>query len=235
MTQSNFDGFIAHKPSNRRSEAPRDNRRSLSQEDNPQSQSRFSTSQKGPKTKRFPTNVVETASLRSKRPRRSRSTSHITTAMISRVIDGMKRLEELAKHTSLQIDLDIRAIEDKCQVLQGDPEQLYKALGDLEASFLYKFKTEREENKISVWTSWLYAACLRQILYAKGDYKRTRRSNAARLMFSIVNKLLPMEGINALTILPALGSKQNLLVFPKEADRYSALLRTFRCGIQRGY
>lgn len=147
----------------------------------------------------------------------------------------MKRLEELAKHTSLQIDLDIRAIEDKCQVLQGDPEQLYKALGDLEASFLYKFKTEREENKISVWTSWLYAACLRQILYAKGDYKRTRRSNAARLMFSIVNKLLPMEGINALTILPALGSKQNLLVFPKEADRYSALLRTFRCGIQRGY
>ncbi|KAI0976383.1 hypothetical protein F4678DRAFT_456711 [Xylaria arbuscula] len=211
MTQSNFDGFIAHEPSNRHSEAPPDNRRSFSQEDNTQSQSRSRTLRKGPKTKRFPTDVGETASVRPKRPRRSRSTSHITTTIISNVIDGMKRLEELAKHTSLQIDLDIRAIEDKCQDLQGDHERLYEALGDLEASFSHKFKTEKEESKISLWTSWLYAACLRQILYVKGDYKRTRRSNTARLMFSIVNKLLPMEGINALAILPALGMRCSVL------------------------
>ncbi|KAJ3554467.1 hypothetical protein NPX13_g10604 [Xylaria arbuscula] len=215
MTQSNFDGFIAHEPSNRHSEnrhsAPSDNGGSSSQEDNPQSQSRSRTSQKGLKTKRFPTAVVETASIRPKRLRRSRSTSDITTAIISRIIDGMKRLEELAKHTSLQIDLKIRAIEDECQALRGDPEKLYKTLGDLEASFLHKFKTEREESKISVWASWLYAACLRQILYAKGNYKRTRRSNAARLIFSIVNKLLPIEGINALTILPALGMRCSVL------------------------
>ncbi|KAI1122189.1 hypothetical protein F5Y10DRAFT_271324 [Nemania abortiva] len=211
ITQSNFDGFIPHEPSDGHFETPRDNRRPLPQEDNPQSQSRSPVSQKGPETKRFQTDVIETASVRPKRTRRSLSTSHITRSLISRVIDGMKRLEELAKHSLSQIDLDIRAIEDKCQDLQGDDEKLFKAIGDLEASFLHKFKTAREESKISAWTSWLYAACLRQILEVKGDYKRTRRSKAARLMFSIVNKLLPIEGINALTILPALGIRCSVL------------------------
>ncbi|KAI3322880.1 hypothetical protein HD806DRAFT_544927 [Xylariaceae sp. AK1471] len=154
--------------------------------------------------------TVQTLSGNQTRRSGTHSTETIANTLISKAKSGMTKYVKREKHTVLQSREGIRELEKKCLELREDHQRLHDTLIQLETKFLQMARKTTVDMRLAAWTNWLYSSSLRQILYMMGVSTRNRRACAVHILYSIVNHLLPTEGVNALAVVLAFGGKREV-------------------------
>ncbi|KAI1358022.1 hypothetical protein F5Y08DRAFT_351290 [Xylaria arbuscula] len=161
-----------------------------------------SSPHKGPKRQRVDSTAQNTPGCRNQQ--NTSSIERIATTILLKVKSGMKNFIQ-GRDLLSQSRKAIRELEDQCSKVGKDQDKLQKTLISLEDSYLQMAVGKSHEAKLAAWIIWLYVGCLGHILYLKGTSPRHRKASAVYVLFTIVNMLLPTEGVSSLVVLPALG------------------------------
>lgn len=131
---------------------------------------------------------------------------NIAHRLAEKVKSGLLKFIKL-RNQSLQVRARVRDLTSRCLALKEDKEKLCEYVGQLEMELANRSSVSRGELNVVAWADWLFSCCLCQILSAMGDQSRWRRASAANIILGIVNKLLPVEGIDALGVIVGLSGK----------------------------
>ncbi|KAI1319119.1 hypothetical protein F5Y16DRAFT_418119 [Xylariaceae sp. FL0255] len=151
----------------------------------------------------------------SSQQRCSNITTNLASVTISTVKSGMKKLIE-GKAILSRSRQRIQELEKECIGTRENKDKLQETLCRLEKWYGQMSLGKGIEMKLAAWTMWLYAGCIGHILYLNNKYLKNRRACASHMIFSIINLLLPTEGMKALTVLPALGVMGHVLCSASE-------------------
>ncbi|KAI1358012.1 hypothetical protein F5Y08DRAFT_346139 [Xylaria arbuscula] len=143
--------------------------------------------------------------------------------ILSKIRSGMEKFPK-GRDLISQSRKAIRVLEDQCSGVGKDKKELQKTLIRLENSYLKMFVGKSQEATLAAWIFWLYANSLGHILYLTGASPRHRQAGVVHVLFTIVNMLLPTEGVNSLAVLPALGADGLRGSLPALSDEYELFL-----------
>lgn len=93
------------------------------------------------------------------------------------------------------------------KTLPSNGASLNSLLQELEAAFDKRRSGEQGAAKARVWHSWYYSACLRIVLYHRGQWHNDRRVKGVKLLHQIVNKIAAGYGPKALMLILAYAGK----------------------------
>ncbi|KAI1181837.1 hypothetical protein F5B17DRAFT_444725 [Nemania serpens] len=161
---------------------------------------------------------------------------NIAHRLAEKVKSGLLKFIKL-RNQSLQVRARVRDLTSRCLALKEDKEKLCEYVGQLEMELANRSSVSRGELNVVAWADWLFSCCLCQILSAMGDQSRWRRASAANIILGIVNKLLPVEGIDALGVIVGLSVavhchtlKDASVKGAEDQDRISTLVAYELCG-----
>lgn len=99
--------------------------------------------------------------------------------------------------------------------LASNGDSLNRLLQELEAVFEKRRFSEQGAAKAQVWHSWYYSACLRIVLYHRGQWHNDRRVKGVKLLHQIVNKIAAGYGPKAFMVILAYAGKLLLQYCPE--------------------
>jgi hypothetical protein len=140
-----------------------------------------------------------------KKPNKVYSNREFADILIKMAKKGIERMEKMMKKPFNP--LAIHGIVLRCQQLAYGDKQLNTLLKKLDTQFVKHGKMVRDDIKPKVWLNWYYSACLRLILYSRGQGEKDRRARGVSLLHRIVNNLLFTEGTKAFAVIAAYAGK----------------------------
>ncbi|KAI1318091.1 hypothetical protein F5Y16DRAFT_406442 [Xylariaceae sp. FL0255] len=154
---------------------------------------------------------VDTVESKGRNPRSQQTTvESIARRLAEKVKSGLSKVVT-RREQSLEVRARIEALTTQCLAQKDDKRKLWEYVGQLEAELANRAKGGEREPTMDCWVDWLFSCCLSQMLVRMGDASRWRRANAATIIFGIVNKLLPIDGIDALGVLIGFAAHHHTL------------------------